>query len=130
MRCCRLARLRLFMIACHGCPLPPPAPTPLRLPTCRAVPYTVGYDVKDRGKVTTRLRRVSDALRRHKGLHRPQITVIPKARIPIIKVRAPRVWARRVEGARSWPPVGALAGSGGGRLCWRARACACAEDLT
>eukprot|EP00983_Pelagomonas_calceolata_P080071 1154979-Pelagomonas_calceolata.AAC.2 len=45
-----------------------------------------GYDVKERGKVTVRLRKIGDYLRRHKKLEHPQITVIPKARIPIIKV--------------------------------------------
>jgi len=50
--------------------------------------HNAGYDVRDRGKVTTRLRKICEALRRHKRLEHPQITVIPKARIPIIKVGA------------------------------------------
>ena len=45
-----------------------------------------GYDVKERGKVTVRLRRIGESLRRNKKLEHPQITFIPKARIPIIKV--------------------------------------------
>ncbi|KAF5839343.1 hypothetical protein DUNSADRAFT_1027 [Dunaliella salina] len=60
------------------------------------------YDVKERGKVTVRLRKIGDYLRRHKKLEHPQITVIPKARIPIIKLRA-----RSVQ-ARALPPMRAL----------------------
>ncbi|KAJ9507932.1 hypothetical protein QJQ45_021174 [Haematococcus lacustris] len=48
---------------------------------------TGGYDVADRGRVTARLRRIGEGLRRCKALESPRITIIPKARIPIIKVR-------------------------------------------
>jgi len=80
------------------------------------------YDVKERGKVTVRLRKIGDYLRRHKKLEHPQITVIPKARIPIIKLRArsvqvdisisddsgPRAARFLAQQARALPPMRAL----------------------
>ncbi len=48
------------------------------------------YDVADRGRVVGRLRRIGEALRRCKKLDNPRISIIPRARIPIIKVSAPR----------------------------------------
>lgn len=42
--------------------------------------------MSDRGRVTARLRKIGEALRHNKKLDNPRITIIPRARIPIIKV--------------------------------------------
>ncbi|KAG1665929.1 hypothetical protein FOA52_004518 [Chlamydomonas sp. UWO 241] len=45
------------------------------------------YDIRDRGRVTARLRRIADVLRAHKKLGVSRIAIIGRARIPIIKLR-------------------------------------------
>ncbi len=74
-----------------------------------------GYSQEDKGRVAARLRRVGDALRRNKRLEDMTLSVIPRARIPIIKVvlgakgieaqRAQRAWANHIIHARGmWKP--------------------------
>ncbi len=54
---------------------------------CVSVCVCAVYDMSDRGRVVGRLRRIGEALRRCKKLDNPRISIIPRARIPIIKVR-------------------------------------------
>lgn len=44
------------------------------------------YDLHDRGKVTARLRKVADQLRKTKKMDVRKLSIIARARIPIIKV--------------------------------------------
>eukprot|EP00195_Chlamydomonas_chlamydogama_P017015 CAMPEP_0202894832 /NCGR_PEP_ID=MMETSP1392-20130828/4140_1 /ASSEMBLY_ACC=CAM_ASM_000868 /TAXON_ID=225041 /ORGANISM="Chlamydomonas chlamydogama, Strain SAG 11-48b" /LENGTH=516 /DNA_ID=CAMNT_0049579635 /DNA_START=427 /DNA_END=1974 /DNA_ORIENTATION=- len=48
---------------------------------------TGGYDMSDRGRVTARLRKITEQLRRHKKLDIKRLSIISRARIPIIKLR-------------------------------------------
>jgi hypothetical protein len=57
------------------------------LHVCASCHVPAVYDVADRGRVTAKLRRIGEALRRNKRLDNPRISIIPRARIPIIKVR-------------------------------------------
>ena len=45
------------------------------------------YDTKDRGRVTARLRKIADQLRKFKKMDISRLAIIGRARIPIIKVR-------------------------------------------
>jgi hypothetical protein len=59
--------------------------------------------MKDRGRVTARLRKIADQLRRFKRMEIARIAIIGRARIPIIKVRVCVLWS-------GFKGVGALRG--------------------
>ncbi len=67
-----------------------PAPAlPCAFPSASArPPRAPGYDVGDKGKVTARLRKILEALLRARLLDVTRQQLIPRARMPLLKVRA------------------------------------------